>query len=99
MLAGASDAPVESPNVVNAIGIAMDRFSFVEEECLSIKQALKMFTINAAKALRQDNVKGSLEPGKYADFVLLSDNILSVNAEDIKKIKVIETYRRGERIF
>lgn len=99
ILAGASDAPVENPSVLNAIGIAMDRFSFIKEECLSINQALKMFTISAAKALRQESLKGSLEPGKYADFIMLNGNILELSADEIKKIKILEAYSRGKCIF
>ncbi len=99
LLAGASDSPVENPNILNAINITMHRHSFIPEECLTIHQALKLFTINAAISLGQGNIKGSLEIGKYADFVILDRNILESNAKEIKKIEVLETYRRGTRIF
>ena len=98
-LAGASDAPIENPSVLNAIAISMHRFNFVPEENLTIKQALRMFTINAAKALRQDKIKGSLEAGKFADFILLNRNPLDTPVEEIKNIKVLETYRRGVCIY
>ncbi|MBN2157003.1 MAG: amidohydrolase [Candidatus Lokiarchaeota archaeon] len=99
MLAGASDAPVENPDVLNAIGVAIHRFGFVPEEKLSVEEALRMFTINAATALGQELNKGSIEIGKYADFVILDENILKIAPKDIKKIKVLETYRRGKKIY
>jgi predicted amidohydrolase YtcJ len=99
LLAGASDAPVENPSVLNAIGITIDRFGFEPQEGLSTMQALQMFTINAAKALRQEKMKGSLESGKYADFVILNENILKLQSEEIKKVEILDTYRRGKRIF
>ncbi len=99
VLAGASDSPVENPNILNAISITMHRHNFIPEECLTVHHALKMFTINAAISLGQGNIKGSLEIGKYADFVILDRDILESNAKEIKKIEVLETYRRGTRIF
>jgi predicted amidohydrolase YtcJ len=99
MLAGASDAPVESTNVLHAIGISMHRYGFVSEESISIDQALRMFTINAAIVLCQDHLKGSIESNKYADFVILDQNPLKYPPLDIEKIRILATFKRGQLIY
>ncbi|HUX98173.1 MAG TPA: amidohydrolase family protein, partial [Candidatus Deferrimicrobium sp.] len=98
-LAGASDAPIESANVLEAIHACVTRNGLVIEQCISVQEALKMFTINAAYALGQEKEKGSLEKGKFADFIVLDKCLESIPPTDLAKIKIIATYHRGIRIY
>ena len=61
---------------------------------LSVMEALT-FTRNGANVLGCDKEAGSLECGKAADFIFVSDNPLRVNPDDLGKIRVLETYVAG----
>jgi len=61
--------------------------------------ALKSITINAAYQYFEEKTKGSLEPGKLADFVILDKNPLKVEPMTIKEIQVVETVKEGESIY
>lgn len=69
------------------------------EERISPMEALKAITINAAHQYFEEDQKGSIEPGKRADLVILDKNPLSVQAIDIKDIKVLETIKDGKTIY
>jgi hypothetical protein len=62
-------------------------------------EALKAITINAAHQYFEEQSKGSLEPGKLADLVILDKNPLKVDPMTIKDIKVIETFKEGKSIY
>ena len=62
-------------------------------------EALKAITINAAHQYFEEKSKGSLEPGKLADLVILDKNPLKVEPMTIKDIKVIETFKEGKSIY
>ncbi len=62
-------------------------------------EALKAVTINVAHWYREDDRKGSLEPGKLADLVVLSDNPLTVDPMSIKDIAVVQTFKEGRSIY
>ena len=64
--------------------------------CSSIDDALKAYTINAAWQLKRENEIGSIEVGKLADLVLLSNNPKSVSVDDLLCIQVLETYVGGK---
>jgi predicted amidohydrolase YtcJ len=75
---------------------------FLPDQALTIDQALRVMTIWPAKALGEGHIKGSLEVGKYADMVVLSDDIIKVaeaDPEKISDIKVLETFVGGESVY
>jgi len=69
------------------------------EEALSREEALKMYTINNALASFEENIKGSIEAGKLADMVILSDDILTCPVDNIKNIKVEMTMVGGKIVY
>ncbi len=62
-------------------------------------EGLKAMTIWAAEQYDEQGSKGSLEPGKNADLVILSDNPLKVDHAAIKDIQVLETFKDGQSIY
>jgi predicted amidohydrolase YtcJ len=99
IIASGSDCPVEDPNPILGIHAMVNREAFIPEEAISVEDALKTFTINGAYAAFEEKVKGSIEVGKLADLVILSENPLEIPRERIKEIKVWETIIRGKTIF
>jgi len=69
------------------------------EQRVSVMDAIKSITINAAHQYFEERTKGSLEPGKLADFVILDQNPLTVDPMAIKDIKVVETIKEGKTIY
>ncbi len=69
------------------------------EQGLTREQAIRTVTINPAYMSFEENVKGSIEPDKYADFVVLSDDILTVPAGQIRNIEVLATALAGRVIY
>jgi predicted amidohydrolase YtcJ len=66
---------------------------------LSVLDAIKAFTVYAAYASFQENTKGTLEKDKYADFIVLSDDIFKFDSKKIKDIKVLKTVVNGKIVF
>jgi predicted amidohydrolase YtcJ len=66
---------------------------------LTSTQVLRAATINAARALHQDGVTGSLEVGKFADLIVLDRDPFKVPAEEIAKVKVLQTVIGGRVIY
>ena len=99
IIASGSDCPVEDPDVIMGLHALVTRNGFVPEECISIEDALKTYTINGAYAAFEENIKGSISVGKLADLVILDSNPLDVPKEEIKKIQVLETIIRGKTVY
>jgi hypothetical protein len=72
---------------------------FQSENALSREDALRSMTIWAAKACFEEKEKGSIEAGKYADFVILDKDIMNIPLTEIPTVKVIETYLGGEPVY
>jgi predicted amidohydrolase YtcJ len=69
------------------------------EQSLSREQAIRLYTINNAFLTFEELRKGSLEPGKLADFIVLDRDILNCPVDEIKDIKVAATYLGGARVY
>lgn len=102
-----SDAPVTTPNPMEAIHAAVSRKTnngtiLCPEQAITVEDGLKAYTIYAAKALRRDHIAGSIEAGKLADFVILERSPLDVKPEEIdslRDISVLETWLDGKKIY
>ena len=70
-----------------------------EEECVPVLEGLRAVTMGAAYQYFREEQIGSIEPGKRADFVLLSHNPLEVLQEDLRDIQVAATFKDGTRIW
>jgi len=66
------------------------------QECISPLDALRAYTTWAAIASFEEDIKGSIMPGKLADWVVVSDNPLKIAPDKIKEINVVETVVGGE---
>lgn len=104
-ISNGSDCPVEEPNVLKGIQLAVTRTSldgtgpYLKEQALTRQEAIESFTSGGAYASFEETVKGHIEVGKYCDFVVLSDNILAVDVNKIKDIKVLATYVAGKLVY
>ncbi|MEQ8531547.1 MAG: amidohydrolase family protein, partial [Imperialibacter sp.] len=76
-----------------------DPDGWVPEQKITAEQALRAYTVDAAYASFEEEIKGSLEPGKLADFVVLDKNILSIPGDEIRSTKVIATFVGGKPVF
>jgi predicted amidohydrolase YtcJ len=100
-----SDNPVSPPvpltevwAVVNRQNLFTGSKKWAPAEAITTEQAMRMITIDAAYVIGMENKVGSIEPGKYADFTVLSDDPLTVPKEKIKDIPVLGTVLGGRYI-
>ena len=104
---GGSDFPVESIDPLLGIYAAVTRMDLEgnpaggwnSSERLNIDEAVKAFTLDAAWAVHQEADRGSLEEGKLADFVILSDDIMNIPHENIPGIDIIATILGGNIVY
>ncbi|HWM29858.1 MAG TPA: amidohydrolase [Woeseiaceae bacterium] len=69
------------------------------QEKLTVEEAIKAYTLNTAYAAYEEDIKGSITVGKLADFVILSDNLLTMNPDNIKDVKVLTTVVGGKVVY
>ena len=102
-----TDFPVENINPLYTFYAAVERMDlkgypeggFQKENALSRMEALKGMTTWAARANFEETEKGSIEPGKYADFVILDKDIMKVKGSDLPNVKVLKTYINGVKVY
>ena len=69
------------------------------DEKVSLKEILKVFTINGAYANFAENITGSLAPGKYADMIILEKNLFDVPVDALYNVKILETIFEGKTVY
>ena len=102
-----SDFPVEEVNPLISFHSAVSRQDasgwppggWYPDQRMTREEALRAMTIWAAYAGFQEKTMGSITPGKYADFVILDQDIMTVPVEDILKTKVISTWIGGKSVY
>ena len=107
VLALGSDFPVEPPDPAYGFHAAVTRQNRDGEpaggwkmgDALTLEQALRGFTLDAAWAAHQEDMLGSLEPGKWADFVLFEQDPFTIPPRTLWQMEVAETWVNGERVY
>ena len=99
-----TDAPVALPNLMQVVWATVNRVSrsgkvIGEDERVTAYEALKMVTLWGAEEFGEAGQKGSIKVGKQADFVVLSDNPVSIEPMQINKIVVLETIKDGKTVY
>ncbi|MCW8844779.1 MAG: amidohydrolase [Gammaproteobacteria bacterium] len=106
-IAAGSDFPVESPNPMFGLYAAVTRLDMDGEpeggwhpdQKMTLDEALRAFTLDAAWAAHQERELGSLEKGKWADFILVDRDLYAIPAEQIKDVRVLGTWVAGENVY
>jgi predicted amidohydrolase YtcJ len=106
-IACGSDFPVEAPNPFYGIHAAVTRqdaggqpiAGWYPEQEMSLKEAFRCFTLDAAYAGHQEKTQGSLEVGKYADFIVIDRDLFKMTPYDIYKTGVMETWVGGRQVY
>lgn len=102
-----TDFPVENINPIYTFYAAVDRKDlkgypaegFQPENAIGRADALRGITLWAAKAQFEEKEKGSIEPGKFADFVILDNDIMKAKGSELPNVKVLKTYVNGEKVY
>jgi len=99
-LAFSSDWSVADMNPFLGIHTALTRGGLVgEQNTISLEDAIKGYTINAAYSSFDENVKGSIEVGKLADIVIASRNLFDIPADEVKTVEPVLTMVGGEEVY
>jgi hypothetical protein len=97
LVSGGSDTPVTKVNPLGGISALVNHP--LKEQRIDVYEAIEVFTINGAKIGFEEDIKGNIEPGKLADFVVLSDDPYRVPKEKIGNIKVEMTIVGGKVVY
>ena len=100
-----SDSPVTHPDPMNSLYGALNRKDrktgddVGENQKVEVLQIVRMMTYNGAYASFEEKLKGSLEPGKLADVVILTEDLLTYPPENVQKVAVRATFLDGELVY
>ena len=99
-----NDAPIVPPDMVRLLWSTTNRLTrsgkvLGPDQRISTYDALKAMTINAAYQHFEEDIKGTIEVGKLADLVVLSENPLSMQTQDLLNLRVVATYSHGQEIY
>lgn len=104
-IANGTDAPVEEVDPIPNFYAAVTRKpagseqAFFPNQSMSREEALRSYTIDAAYAAFFDQITGSLSPGKWADIVVLSNNLLTCPEKEILNTRILHTFVRGTLVY
>lgn len=98
------DAPVTPPDLLTGVYAAVNRTTrsgmiLGPDQCITVMDALKAITINAAYQYHEEERKGSLKAGKLADLVILDQDPLTIDPGNLRDIRVLETIKEGKTVF
>ena len=99
-----NDAPVVPPDMMRLLWATTNRETrsgkiLGKQQRISTYSALEAITINAAYQHFEDDIKGSIEVGKQADLVVLSEDPLSIDTKNLLQLDVVATFSRGVEVF
>ena len=99
-----NDAPVVPPDIMRLVSITVNRRTrsghvLGPEQRATVREALHAVTLGAAYQYFEEDVKGSIAPGKQADLVVLERNPLTVDPAELEHIGVVETFSRGRSVY
>jgi predicted amidohydrolase YtcJ len=97
LVSGGSDSPVTRMNPLGGIHALVNHP--LKEQRIDINEAIEIFTINGAKIGFEEDIKGSIEPGKYADLVVLSADPYRIPQENIEDIQIEMTIVGGKVVY
>lgn len=104
-VSGGSDCPVEPFDVLDNMRAAITRKNragtktYLPEQALSVEQAVRLFTSDAAWPSRDEAVRGTLELGKLADLVVLDQDLFDIDPDTFPQVKVLETVLNGNTVY
>lgn len=107
IIAGGSDWSVSSANPLEAIQVAMTRRdpeapagpAWIPEEVVDLPTMLAAYTIHGAYLSHEENVRGSIAPGKIADLIVLDRNLFKIPVPEIHAARVLLTFFEGREIY
>lgn len=106
-ISGSSDCPIEPFDPILGVYSAVTRKDlkgnpkdgWYPEECLSLYDSLKLYTTNSAYSTFEEDIKGKIKVGMFADLIILSDNITKIPEDDIKDLVIDMTMVGGKIVY